>query len=317
MKLTAVIDKYVTHRRALGMQINSDLAILKAFSRALGDIHIGDIALGHVMPFIFRQDAASTFLARKHQALAIFYRFAVGRGYVRSSPLPTKTPQTPPSLVPYIYSADEMRRLLAATEILERRKRIVEATTFRTLLLTLYGTGLRIREALSLALADVDLPANLLTIRCSKFYKTRLVPTGPKLTAALSSYAKHRLRQPCPIGKESVFFATRRGESMAGWNCHYADWIFRKLCNHAGIRRSGGGRYQTRLHDIRHTFAVHRLIAWYREGADLQRMLPKLATYLGHVDIVSTQRYLSMTPDLLSEARLRFERYATLEVSHD
>ena len=84
---------------------------------------------------------------------------------------------------------------------------------------------------------------------------------------------------------------------------------------HAGIRRDDGARYQPRLHDLRHTAAVHRLIAWYRAGADVQRLLPHLATYLGHVDLASTQRYLTMTPELLQEASRRFEQYARPEVA--
>ena len=85
---------------------------------------------------------------------------------------------------------------------------------------------------------------------------------------------------------------------------------FRRLRSAAGIQRPGGARRQPRLHDLRHTAAVHRVIQWYRRGADLQRLLPHLATYLGHVDLSSTQRYLTLTPELLHEASLRFERYA-------
>jgi integrase/recombinase XerD len=89
-----------------------------------------------------------------------------------------------------------------------------------------------------------------------------------------------------------------------------AQSAFRRLRSYAGVEREGGPRRQPRLHDLRHTAAVHRLVAWYRNGADLQQLLPKLATYLGHVNLSATQRYLTMTPDLLREASLRFERYA-------
>ena len=91
---------------------------------------------------------------------------------------------------------------------------------------------------------------------------------------------------------------------------------FRRLRVHAGIQRDDGARYQPRLHDLRHTGAVHRLLAWYRSGADLQLMLPQLATYLGHIDLASTQCYLALTPDLLREASMRFEHYFK-ETPHD
>jgi integrase len=82
------------------------------------------------------------------------------------------------------------------------------------------------------------------------------------------------------------------------------------------VRREGGARRQPRLHDLRHTAAVHRLIAWYDSGADVQALLPKLATYLGHVDLTATQRYLTLTPELLRQASRRFEHYA-MERNHD
>jgi integrase len=88
--------------------------------------------------------------------------------------------------------------------------------------------------------------------------------------------------------------------------------IFRRLRVHAGIKRPAADRWQPRLHDLRHTFALDRLIAWYREGADVQACLPLLATYLGHVNVSGTQTYLTMTPALLTEASQRFERYAAI-----
>ena len=91
---------------------------------------------------------------------------------------------------------------------------------------------------------------------------------------------------------------------------------FRRLRSQAGVQRNDSARYQPRLHDLRHTGAVHRLVFWYRSGADLQRLLPQLATYLGHIDLSATQRYLTMTPELLREASMRFERYSKGE-HHD
>ena len=96
-----------------------------------------------------------------------------------------------------------------------------------------------------------------------------------------------------------------------------AEMAFCRLRIRANVLcETGGARHQPRLHDLRHSFAVHRLISWYRDGADVQRLLPKLSTYLGHVHISGTQRYLTLTPELLREAGLRFERYA-MEPSHD
>jgi integrase/recombinase XerD len=199
------------------------------------------------------------------------------------------------------------------THILDKsQRRQVQPPTFRTLLLLLYGTGLRISEALSLTLTDVNLSESLLTIRNTKFFKTRWVPIGPQLNTLLVVYAKVRRKLPRLAREESPFFATRDGMALSR---RTAGRIFRLLCEHARIRRTDGGRFQPRLHDIRHTFALNRLISWYREGADVQSLLPCLSTYLGHVDVTATQRYLTMTPELLHEASLRFQRYA-LEGGH-
>jgi site-specific recombinase XerD len=188
----------------------------------------------------------------------------------------------------------------------------METQTCRTLLLLLYGAGLRISEALSLTLLDVDVAAAVLTIRESKFYKTRFVPVGPKLASTLASYQSFRLQQH-PFQTPSPFLVSRSGQALT---VSIAERTFRKLCASAGVVRHDGARYQPRLHDLRHAAAVHRLIAWYRAGADVQKLLPQLATYLGHVHIAATQRYLTMTPELLREASRRFERYA-LEDPHE
>jgi len=110
-----------------------------------------------------------------------------------------------------------------------------------------------------------------------------------------------------PTGVRSAFFASQAGDEI---RLHNFEKVFARIRKHAGVLRSTGARYQPRLHDLRHTFAVHRLIAWYREGSNVQECLPLLSTYLGHVDLSGTQHYLTMTPDLLAEASKRFERYA-------
>jgi integrase len=168
---------------------------------------------------------------------------------------------------------------------------------------------LRLREATNLIRTDVDLSESVLTIRKTKFGKTRLVPVGPELGRALVQYDGTRpKRQPA----DAPFFVTRTGGPIATW------WVqrsFRILCDRAGIRRTET-REQPRIHDLRHTFAVHRLTSWYQEGADVQRLLHHLSVYLGHVELRHTQVYLSMTPELLREASQRFDRYAGKEQRH-
>ncbi|MBU0661814.1 tyrosine-type recombinase/integrase, partial [Patescibacteria group bacterium] len=142
------------------------------------------------------------------------------------------------------------------------------------------------------------------------------VPIGTALCEALRAYRKARDDLPMPADAHSAFFASRTGAAIS---LTRLERIFVRLREHAGVRRPSGARWQPRLHDLRHAFAVHRLVAWYREGADVQACLPLLSTYLGHINIAGTQAYLTMTPELLAEASKRFERYAAVgeEENHD
>ena len=100
-------------------------------------------------------------------------------------------------------------------------------------------------------------------------------------------------------------------------NLSTVEHVFKRIRKQAGVGRTDGARYQPRLHDLRHTFAVHRLTEWYREGADVQKLLPQLSVYLGHAYLAATSVYLSMTPELLHEAGERFEHYAWKGDLHD
>lgn len=313
MRLHDLVEAYIAYKRSLGMSFVSDAAVLRSFCRAMGDISVEAVEPEPVLAFLAGTGAMTTRWGLKFYILRGFYRYAQERASVSMSPLPIQAPKLPPPLTPYIYSVEELNRLAAATETLQTSQSPLRAETMRSLLLLLYGTGMRIGEALSLTLPDVDLGERLVTVRNTKFFKTRLVPIGPRLTGVLSEYLSCRWQLPLPAGETSAFFATRTGLHL---DYRRVNKLFGRLRQAAEIQREPTARYQPRIHDIRHTAAVHRLIAWYRAGADVQRLLPQLATYLGHVDLRSTQRYLSMTPELLQEASLRFERYAQPEGDH-
>lgn len=310
MKVDQAVAAYVAYKQSLGMRFATEARTLKSFCKTVAGIEVDRIAPDAVRAYLDGSGPMTRFWLRKFDVLTGFYRFGLARGYVRSIPLPSAAPRCPQTFTPYIYSDDEIKRLLQAAA--DRAHCNIDAPTSRTLLLLLYATGLRISEALNLNLADVDLDDRLLHIRETKFYKTRLVPTGEDLTRVLLDYAQRR-HQRRPLSPDAPFLLTSRGKrlSRAG-----AEDAFKKIREQAMVRREDGARYQPRLHDMRHTAAVTRLERWYREGADVQRMLPQLATYLGHVHITGTQRYLSMTPELLKQASVRFARYAFGEVDH-
>jgi len=308
MKLATLIDSYISFKRNVGMRFNAENRALRAFSKALGDVDITEVERKQVLRYINGQGPVTFFWHRKYEALTGFYRFAIARGYIAESPLPTVIPKRPKAFVPYIYSSEEMRALLGGVEkVCAHKKCPIDAATFRTILVLLWGTGLRIGEALHLTVTDVDLPLVLLTVRDTKFFKTRFVPIDPQLAKVLATYGKSRVTRPIADSEVSFFFTTRQGTSLTHT---FVERYFRKLCKSVGIARNDGARYQPRLHDIRHTFGTNRVLSWYQEGADVQRLLPSLSTYLGHGTLAATQRYLTATAEVLREASNRFEQYA-------
>ena len=308
MTLRETVDRYVAHRRAAGVAFETGERLLHFFCRQVGgERPCDEIPASRVRAFLDGRHPPNRYWLRKRSALAGFYRYATSRGYASRVPLPTRAPRLVPPLRPYIYTRAELRRLVDAAQQRPDPRSLLERGTLRILVLVLYGTGLRIGEAVGLALRDADLKSNLLTIRDAKFYKTRVVPTSPQLGAALSTYARQRVLRHPRSAAEGRLLVDRRGAPLRIKNVQYA---FQRLREAAAVRRTDGARYQPRLHDLRHTFATHRLATWYREGQDVQALLPLLSTYLGHASVAETEPYLALTDELLRRASERFERYA-------
>lgn len=314
MNLNDLITRYVSFRRSLGERCRINEFILRSFSRIVGaQSRMSRIRAKDVTAFLAGFGPITNAWHVRYSALKGFFEFAVIEGYLHKLPLPTDLPRRLPTLTPYIYSREQLRRLLDAIPSFRHFPKRIEPLTMRAILLLAYGAGLRRTELLNLLFADVDLPNGLLTIRDTKFFKSRLVPIGKDLTRVLSEYAQWRTARHPDAGVSGHFFLDRNGAPLSWWPLHHA---FFRLREHVGVRRSDGGRYQPRFHDLRHTFAVHRLTAWYRNGADVQRLLYPLSVYLGHVHPADTQVYLTMTPELLQQAGARFERYARQEDHH-
>lgn len=313
MRLSDLVAEYVTYKQALGMRFNTEAGTLTAFCRRIDDdTDVRSVTVEQVQSFLRGSNPLSSYLVRKRTVLRGLFRFALARGYAAVSPLPRYSPKSLPPLIPYIYSREELKRLLDVAPDACNARVPLEAYVLHALILILYGACLRHGEALRLTMQDVDLDAAVLRIRESKFYKSRLVPLGADLHGAMERYARHR-NQEFRREPNAPFFCFRDGRPLSQSAVRSA---FRRMRLLANIRRQGGAACQPRLHDLRHSGAVHRLIAWYRSGADLQFMLPQLATYLGHIDLAATQRYLTLTPELLNEASMRFETYA-LENHHE
>ncbi len=203
---------------------------------------------------------------------------------------------------PYIYSETEVGALLASASCLGPPQSL-RPQTYRTLLGLLYSTGMRIGEALALNLKDFLSAQERLYIAEGKFRKARWVPLSACTCQALKHYVESRL-QMTPCSLDSPLFLNQRGRRL-----HYGtvNQTFHRLLGQCAIAQNQ--RTGPRIHDLRHSFAVHRLLAWYRDGADVNARLPWLATYMGHVDIASTHLYLNPTAELLEEVGSRFRSH--------
>src|SRR6266446_6725017 len=295
MKLHVVASRYVAFRKSLGERFHTNEKVLKSFCRALGSrIEVDDVRVDQVDAFLAGTGPLTSSWHVKHSALLGFYRYALTRAYAKNSPMPAAIPKRPQPFVPYIYSREELSRLLKGALTYQKNRGRLQPFVVQTLLLFLCATGLRVRESLALTQADVDLAAGVLTVRESKFFKSRLVPLGPQLLKALVTYATQRKVAGHSQDGGAPFFIARNGGPI---NMSTLQGNFRRIRKHVGIHRIDG--------------------AWYREGAEMQRLLPHLSVYLGHAYLAATSVYLSMTPELLAEASKRFEQHALKGPVHD
>jgi integrase len=299
------LTEYLAARRALGTQLKwpeSSLRRFVDFVAAEGaEVVTTDLAVRWAL------QAEGVQRATHARRLAIVRGFAVwlqaedGRTQVppqRLFPVAYRRP------APHIYSDREIADLMAAAGQL-RSASGLRRSTFQTFLGLLAATGLRPGEALALDLEDVDLDGGVLTVRESKFGKSRLVPLADSARDALSTYATVR-DAARPHRETPAFLVTARKKRR---RASAARWTFARLGQAVGLRprrhrRNGRG---PRLQDFRHTFATRRLVDWYRDGLDVDRLMPHLATYLGHVSTVETYWYIQAIPELLCLATERGE----------
>lgn len=310
MKLRDAIESYIEWRQAHGAKFTTARNVLRQFVHQTdGDAECDAVTNAQVLAFLAGRGPVTRHRENKVYALSGFWRYAISRGYAASSPLPEDEPRSPLRAPPHIYTDAQLQRLLDLRNIQSalRGARQLDPTTFRILLLLLYGAGLRFSEATGLTLEDVDVPEALLTIRDTKFHKSRLVPVGPRLAAMLADQLSGPAGKRIARNGASFLLSNRDGTRLASSTVQAA---FDRLRCVADVHGNPGGREVPRLHDFRHSFAVRRLTAWNRQGAEVQRLLPALSTYLGHSDLEGTKVYLTMTPDLLQQASRRFARYA-------
>jgi integrase/recombinase XerD len=297
--LRDALDDYLTVRRALGYKLREHEWALRSFVSFLE--HADASTITTELALQWASDTRGT-EGWKAARLSMVRGFAV---YLRTIDPAAEIPPTGLLLhrkryaIPYLYSEEEISRLLAEAGALTPHRR---AMLHGTVIGLLAVTGMRISEALKLDCDDVDLDAGVLTIRDTKFGKTRQLPLHPSTLHALARYDRHR-QELRPRPWTQSFFISTRGSRPDKSNI---EQVFRKLCRRVGLDGARGSP-RPRLHDLRHTFAVRTVIDWHRAEIDVQPRLLWLSTYLGHVEPSDTYRYLTAAPELLALAAERLE----------
>ena len=223
--------------------------------------------------------------------------------------------RAPGRVAPHIYRQEEVIELLAAARTLGPSGSL-RPFTFETLFGLMASTGLRVSEAIHLRDADVDLKRGMLTIRQTKFAKSRQLPIHPSTVKVLARYRKRRERH-LPTTTAMPFLIGSRGRRLGSpLGERQAHRVFIGLRDGLGwVNR--GGHDAPRLHDLRHTFAVRRLMRWYADGFEVDQKMLALSTYMGHAEIFYTYWYLTAVPELMAIAAGRFEQFADLAGDHD
>jgi integrase/recombinase XerD len=297
--LRKAVKDYIEMRRALGYKMSKAAVLLPQFINFLRQQ--GSSVITIALALQWAQSNRRVQPAEWAQRLTIVRCFA--RHWSATDPrtqIPPwgLLPERPKRARPYLYSDQEVQQLLQSA----RQLGGLRGLTYYCLFGLLCVTGLRISEALNLRSVDVDLAAGVLTVRGAKFGKSRLVPIHASTQRALSEYVRHRDR--AFVRELSYFFVSKRGNRLDGGEVRRT---FYALSREIGLRGPTAS-HGPRLHDFRHRLAVRTLVQWYRSGQDIERRLPVLSTYLGHVHVSDTYWYLTACPELMGLAVKRLEK---------
>jgi integrase len=287
-----LLIQFVQMKQSLGFDYAGEAGALKRFSQFTLKFTIKDHALTKELVDAWtekRPNERDVTWERRINNLKQFALFLSNLGY--DAYIPACRAKINRNLyVPHIFTPELLRRIFVACDNIKPHPLSNKHLVFPAIYRLLYGCGLRISEAVALKRKDVDLGQGVITIRGSKFNKDRLVPMSPSLARYLEAYSRklHTLSTP-----EDYFFMKRDRAAIAS---HTVYKHFRKILWKSGISHGGRGR-GPRLHDLRHTFAVHSLNQMVRQGVDLYCALPILSTYLGHASVAATERYVRLTEE--------------------
>lgn len=312
MTVGEAISKYITFRRSVGEKFNTEPRIMNLFSKAVGgDTEMSDINRQQCMSFLYSRpsfkNGLTAYWFNIYGALDGLFNWAIARDIMNYNPLPTDKPNRPQGFIPYIYKREKLKRIIDKSMTYRSFYTTFYPEAIRGIIMLTYLLGLRPSETLGIEMSDVHLGTNnYIVIKQTKFYKTRIVTFNDKVASFIEDFLFWSKHTGLPSESDSPLFLKR---TSAAYSTHALQMAFTMIREDANVRRYDGARYQPRLQDLRHTFATERVVSWYREGRNVQDMLPVLSTYLGHTSINNTAVYVSMTNELLKEAGRKFESY--------
>ena len=305
-----VVDRFITHKRAIGRKYKSADSELRLLVRFCAERDV--IGIAQLTPPLLDEFLASRPRSRPKgfnnllSVVRCLLDWAVTQQLIEISPLRARRRRVTSEPIPFLFDQAQVRLLLdAAGRLPDNPRASGRATTYRTIFALCYGLGLRAGEACGLRVGDVDEQRRLLVVRGGKFGKSRLVPHGPRIGALLQEQLDRR-RRAGALNEQAPLF------TFDGWRSvypHCASHTFHELVLALDLPVPDGV-LPPRLHSLRHSFAVGCLLRWYRQGLDPAARLHQLSTFMGHVDPSSTAVYLTITPALLEQANRRFEQYA-------
>jgi integrase/recombinase XerD len=298
--LRQALDDYLALRCAMGFKLHEARRLLPQFVAFLERQGAASITTDRAVRWATQpRHVQPAEWARRLRLVRGFAQYRSAVDPATEIPPPDLLPYRPQRRAPYLYSDAEIAQLVQAASHLPSPTGL-RAHTYATAFGVLATTGMRISELVALENDDIDRTEGLLTIRHTKFGKSRCLPLHPTTQQALCRYVKRRDRV-YPIPNSPSFFVSAQGTRLSSWAVRAT---FVQLSRQLGWRGPTDS-HGPRVHDLRHRFAVQTLVRWYREGIDVERHLPELSTYLGHVKVSDTYWYLSATPELLGLATQR------------
>lgn len=299
------IENFINLRRLSGSDYSSQIRLLKYFDNFLVEVGYRETRITRQITDHYLQSLCGISPRTRSNRFSVVRQlceYLASKDSLSYVPEPLPMPSSYRAHQPYIYPYNQVRNLLAAASELSPPGSL-RPHTYRTLFGILYSTGLRIGEAINLNLEHFQLAEQRLFIAQGKFRKARWIVLSSSTCRALQQYRERRLEKK-PRSLDSPFLLNKGHRRLSYSSVNRTFKCLLKQCGIVEEKQVG-----PRMHDLRHTFAVHRLLSWYRDGHDVNARLTSLATYMGHVDIRSTRVYLRPTTELLREVHLRFHTH--------